>query len=210
VGDHPPESLPRAYSMLGAHTLSVEARDSDAGRIAFFEGRGSVRNERGGYRFTQSLERPMPVPTLPPGFRLRYPTEEDIEERVDLHRDAWSVWGPSGFSVELYRKVRVAPLYDPELDVVLEAPDGRLVSYCICWADQASGVGLFEPVGTRPGCARRGLGKATILEGLRRLRARGMRTATVGTASVNEGAAALYRSAGFELVEMEHMYTKAL
>jgi ribosomal protein S18 acetylase RimI-like enzyme len=204
------DSLPRAYRMLEASTLSVEARDSDAGRIEFLRRRGYRWNERGGYRFEQSLEVPIPPVELPPGYHLRYPTDDDIEERVDLHRDAWSVWGSSGFSVEMYRKLRASPEYDAELDVVLEAPDGHFVSYCICWADEATGVGNFEPVGTRPAYAGKGLGKQTILEGLRRLRARGMHTATVGTASVNDGAAALYRSAGFELKEMEHMYTKAL
>jgi ribosomal protein S18 acetylase RimI-like enzyme len=204
-----PESLPQAYQMLAAHSLSVEARDSDAARIGFLEARGYRRNERGGYRFAQSLDS-IPSPELPPGFRLRYPGEADLVERVDLHRDAWSVWGASSFSLEAYRKLRAAPEYDPELDVVLEAPDGRLVSYCVCWADAASGLGLFEPVGTRPAYAGRGLGKQTILEGLRRLKSKGMHTATVGTASVNAGAAALYRSAGFELVDLEHMYTRDL
>ena len=205
----PEGPLPRAYSMLRANTLSIDVRDSDAARIAFLEDRGYVRIERGAYRFAQSLEA-IPGPDLPPGFRLRYPLDADLEERVDLHRDAWSVWGESKFSLESYRKVRAAPGYDPELDVVLEAPDGRLVSYCICWADGSSGVGLFEPVGTRPAYVGQGLGKQTILEGLRRLKAKGIHTATVSTASVNDGAAALYRSAGFELVEMEHMYTKDL
>ena len=204
------DSLPRAYRMLEADTLSVEARDSDTGRIEFLRQRGYKWNERGGYRFEQSLEVQIPPVDLPPGFLLRYPKDEDIEERVDLHRDAWSVWGQSGFSVDLYTKLREQPEYDAELDVVLEAPDGHLVSYCICWADESSGVGLFEPVGTRPAYAGKGLGREMIREGLRRLKARGMHTATVGTASVNDGASALYRSAGFELVEMEHMYTKDL
>ncbi len=204
------ESLPRAYQMLPAGSLSVEARDSDRGRIEFLLERGYARSERGGYRFAQSLKAPIEAPSLPPGFRLRYPTEVDLDERVELHRDAWSVWGESKFSLESYRKVRAAPWYDPELDVVLEAPDGRLVSYCVCWADTSSGVGLFEPVGTRPAYAGKGLGRQTIREGLRRLRAKGMHTATVGTASVNQGAAALYQSAGFELVEMEHMYTRTV
>ena len=35
---------------------------------------------------------------------------------VDLHRDAWSVWGPSPATVEAYRRLRAAPLYDEELD----------------------------------------------------------------------------------------------
>jgi ribosomal protein S18 acetylase RimI-like enzyme len=204
------EDLAIAYRMLPANALSVEARDSDAGRIAFLQQRGYALNERGSYRFEVSLDRPIPEPELPSGFRLRYPTDADIEERAELHRDAWSVWGASTFSAEKYRALRTAPLYEAELDVVVEAPDGHLVSYCICWADPVTGVGYFEPVGTRPAYTGKGLGREMIREGLRRLKAWGMHTATVSTASVNHGAAALYRSAGFEFVEMEHMYTKAL
>ena len=63
---------------------------------------------------------------------------------------------------------------------------------------------------TRPAFAGQGLGKLVVLEGLRRLRARGMHTARVGTASINEGAARLYRSAGFEMMDREWFYTKSL
>jgi ribosomal protein S18 acetylase RimI-like enzyme len=106
--------------------------------------------------------------------------------------------------------MRATPGYDPEIDVVLEDETGRFVSYCICWADDTTRIGYFEPVGTRPAFTGRGLGRAVILEGLGRLRERGMRTARVGTASINEGAARLYRSAGFQLVDREWFYTRAL
>ena len=59
-------------------------------------------------------------PELDAGLRLRHATDADLEARVDVHRDAWSVWGRSKTTVETYRRLRSAPLYDPELDVVLE------------------------------------------------------------------------------------------
>lgn len=202
--------LPVAYQPLGTETLSISVRESDERTASLLRARGYARSERGGLRFARSLVDPVPLLQLAPGMRLRHPTDGDVEARVDVHRDAWSVWGPSGFSEELYRRLRATPGYDDELDVVLEDESGRFVSYCICWADDASGIGYFEPVGTRPAFAGRGLGKAVILEGLRRLREHGMHTARVGTASINDGAAGLYRSAGFKLADREWFYTRAL
>jgi ribosomal protein S18 acetylase RimI-like enzyme len=145
--------------------------------------------------------------SLHEGARFRAMTDDDAEARAELHRDAWSPWGQSQFSASQYRRLRVAPLYDADLDIVLEH-DGALVSYCVCWADEASGVGYFEPAGTRPSATGRGFGRAVIREGMRRLRERGMRVAMVGTASINEAAAALYRSAGFDVIGREHFWVK--
>ena len=47
--------------------------------------------------------------------------------------------------------------------------DGVFGSYCLCWADQHSRVGHFEPVGTRADWRGKGAGRSVILEGLRRL-----------------------------------------
>jgi hypothetical protein len=48
------------------------------------------------------------------------------------------------------------------------------------WPDDENGVGLFEPVGTRPEFRRRGLGTAVCMIGLQRLYEEGMRYAVVG------------------------------
>ncbi len=112
------------------------------------------------------------------------------------------------FSIDAYRRLRTTPGYDAELDIVIES-GGRLVSYCVGWTDPASGVGYFEPVGTRPSSAGLGYGRAALHEGLRRMRERGLHTAMVATASINTAAQALYPSAGFRVVDEEHFYTKS-
>lgn len=204
------EPVPVAYAMLGERTLATTAFDDDTGHIKALRARGYEQVERFGYHYARSLDDPIPPPELPPGMRLRHATEADLDARIDLHRDAWSLWGPSGATVEAYQQLRTAPTYDEELDIVLEDADGRLVSYCICWADRENGIGEFEPVGTRPSHAGRGLGKQVLYEGFRRLRARGLHTAIVGTASVNERAAALYTSVGFDLAGLDHFWVKPL
>ena len=202
------DTLPIAYAGLGEGTINTLALVSDDARVAVLTGLGFAASDQGAVRYRLTLGSPVPEPALAPGMRLRHATDADLVERIELHRDAWSVWGPSSQDVETYRELRAAPVYDETLDVVLEDADGRLVSYCICWADPETGVGTFEPVGVRPGHAGRGYGRAVIFEGLRRLRAKGMHTALVSTATVNTRAMVLYPSCGFELVDREQFYSK--
>lgn len=202
--------VPRAYAMLGEDTLSTTALDSDRERIAFLADRGYKKVERHSVRYRRSLDEALREPALPPGMRFADATEANLDERVDLHRDAWSVWGPSSFSASRYRRLRAAPIYDETLDIVVEGSDGRLLSYCICWFDEANGIGHFEPVGTRTGFAGQGLGRAVVMEGLRRLKARGAHTALIGTASVNAPALRTYAACGFEFVERQHYYSKTV
>jgi len=54
---------------------------------------------------------------------------------------------------------------------------------------------VFEPVGTHPDHQKRGLGKAVMTEGLRRMQRLGVMLATVS--SYGDAAHALYQSMGF-------------
>ena len=191
-------------------TLTATALESHADRIALLERNDYARTDRYGVRMRRSLRAPIAAPPLPEGMRLRHATDADIDERVDVHRDAWSVWGPSRVTAEAYRRLRKAPRYEQELDVVLETADGTFASYCIGWQDQANGVGYFEPVGTRPHFAGQGLARLVVFETLHRLRERGMHTAVMQTASINPRALALYQSCGFEVIEREYWYEKRL
>jgi ribosomal protein S18 acetylase RimI-like enzyme len=203
--------IPKAYAMLGHDTLSVLALDSDTARIAYLEANGYHKVERHNVAYDRSLAGPkLEVPPLPAGMRFRHATADDLDARAELHREAWSVWGPSQFSVSRYARLRSTPNYDETLDVVVEGPDGRLLSYCLAWFDPQNRIGHFEPVGTRPEVAGQGLGRAVVLEGLRRLQERGALTAFIGTASVNAPALRTYTACGFHFVEREHFYSKSM
>lgn len=198
-------------------TLSTAALDGDVARIAALAEHGYERVERGGVRMRRSLKTPIRKSELPVGMRVRDCVDVDVERRVDVHRDAWNhlehlgmADARSTFSADVYRRLRTAPVYDPELDLVVETSEGEFASCCICWADPNTGTGLFEPVGTRLSFRRKGLGRAINLEGLRRLRDKGMEWAIIGTANFNHAAKATYRSCGFEVIEEEHAYVKRL
>lgn len=205
------DSIPKAYAMLGENTISTKALESDQQRISILQRNGYTRTDRFGVLYSRSLvEAPIAQPELDAGLRLRHATDADLEARVDVHRDAWSVWGPSKATVETYRRLRSAPLYDPELDVVLEDAAGKFLSYCIGWLEPANGIGHFEPVGCRPDFTGRGYARAVTIEGMRRMQARGLHTALVGTESVNQRARVLYPSCGFVEVDRAHYYVKQL
>lgn len=201
--------IPIAYRALGPSAYSTQALDSDSERVGALGRAGFRKLDIFGYRMRRSLALLDDAPRPLEGVTLRHAGEADVAGRVDLHRDAWSVWGPSSFSERAYRLLRAAPEYREDLDIVAVL-EGRLVAYTVCWADSQSGVGIFEPVGTRPALAGLGLGRQVIFEGLRRLRDMGMHTALIGTSSVNAPAERLYSACGFEHVDREYFYGREL
>ncbi len=105
-----------------------------------------------------------------------------------------------------YRNVQRAPLYRRDLDLVAQADDGELAAFCTLWFDDVTRSAAFEPVGTHPNHQRRGLGKALMTEGLRRVRDLGATLCTVG--SYSESAGALYAAIGFTAFELNTPWVK--
>jgi ribosomal protein S18 acetylase RimI-like enzyme len=101
-------------------------------------------------------------------------------------------------------------VYDGERDLFVRSPDGQGASACTIWFDAVNGVGLFEPVATHPDFQGKGLGKAVMAEGMRRMKAAGMRRAIVGFDPNNAAALALYTSMGFRASAYFAMYRKEL
>jgi len=178
--------------------LQVSALDMDDARRQFLNQLGFEPTGHFEFVMTRSLSDAIPEPTLPKGFRLRHVEEQDFDERVETHRDAWF---KSGFTLDQYLRIRAFDNFEPTLDIVAEGPGGRFGSYCIGWIDRALGVGSFEPVGTRPVYRKLGLGQQVIFEGLRRMKTLGMHSAKIGTASFNDRAFRLYTSCGFKLID---------
>jgi len=138
-----------------------------------------------------------PAVSVPEGFRLRTVEPTDFAARVELHR---IVWDPSRVTEQSYRDVQAAWPYRADLVCVVEAPDGRLVSYCHAWLDPDNQVGEFEPVGTHPDFRRLGLGSAVCRFALGRLEEEGATAALVYAIAgdpENPGPKALYESLGF-------------
>ena len=107
-----------------------------------------------------------------------------------------------------YAALAAAPCYDPGLDLVAVAADGRVVAFCTAWLDRTTAVGLLEPVAVDPACHRRGLGRAVLSEALARLAGRGARRVVLATESGNTGAEAFYTACGFARVAFDREFVK--
>jgi len=134
--------------------------------------------------------------------------EPEVASLARAQYGAFTSAAPFERYLERFRIFMRSPVYDPNLDIVAVAPDGQIRAFCIVWMDPVNKVGLFEPVGTHPDFQRKGLGKAVMLEGFRRLRAGGMRQAIVSTFEDNLAAIKLYESVGFQIVNHLGTYEK--
>jgi ribosomal protein S18 acetylase RimI-like enzyme len=155
-------------------------------------------------QYFQSLERELPEPVVPAGYRLRSVTgPQEIAARVEVHRSAFA---PSRMTVEKYEIVVGLPGYRYDLDTVVEAPDGSFAAFTMAWLDREAALGYFEPVGTHQDHQRRGLGKAVQLGALRRLRDEAARDAMVYAETADPASNGLYRSVGFGPIATHRMY----
>jgi len=92
-------------------------------------------------------------------------------------------------------RLRQCPLYDPTLDLSVEAADGTVAGYALFWSDPATGVGMVEPMRVEDDFQRRGLARALLTAGLDRLARTGAQCLKVGFDS--DAGRNLYVGAGF-------------
>jgi len=158
---------------------AVTVLDTERHLVRVLEERGYSAEHDGPYLLAQRrhLGALPPVPTLPVGFAVRpVRGEADLARRVAVHRE---VWRPSAVTEQRYRTLVRGWPYRSEFDMVVEAPDGRFVAYCLGWYDEVNRVGEFEPVGTVAEFRRQGLALAAGIAVLRAFRAAGAETAMV-------------------------------
>ena len=190
--------------------LTTVVLDNDPDGLARLAGRG-YRALGDDHPFALKMSRTLedlPPVIVPDGFHaLSMAQVQDPERRALAHRNAWSRIagreaeppGRSRVTGDSYRQVMAAFPYRPDLDWVIEAPDGRLAANACLWLDEVHGTGLFEPVGTDADFRRRGLAQAVCLSALHALKAAGARLGLVGPRGDDGYPAprALYAGLGF-------------
>src|SRR5579885_964838 len=184
----------------------IDSRTDQPDRLALAAQCGFARDNWHTVHMLRPLDQPIPEPQLPVGFTIRpLAGEAEVEAMVALHRAAFDT---ENMTVAWRRATLALPQYDPAHDLVVEAPDGRLAAFCLCWRCPATGEAQVEPMGAHPDFQRLGLGRALLDEQFRRLRAAGVTNAVVETYSVFESAIALYASVGFRVVQTIEKYAK--
>lgn len=117
-------------------------------------------------------------------------------------------FGSSGLPIELYRSMQSAPLYRPDLDLVIVDKNDEAVACGTFWFNPHIQTGYIEPMATHPAYQGIGLGKAILTEGLSRLKNLGTNIVYVG--SYGEKVGQFYASAGFHAYERHTPWTKSL
>lgn len=149
----------------------------------------------------------VPDPVLPASYHFRAARGiEDAAALAAVHAHSFNVEWPA----KLYRRLMESPGYDPERELVVEAPDGTFAAFAIVWYDPVNRIGYFEPVGTHKDHRRLGLGRAIVLYGMQQMIAAGMEFATVANFSNNEAAQRLYRACGFRPWHKLDDYSKSI
>ena len=165
------------------------------------------------------------LPPAPAGYRIRGMASGEEHARVEAHRAAWRPatlpWPPgmletvsaeltSSFTYEKYETVRKAWLYDPDLDLVVEAPDGSFAGCYTLWWDPSIGVGEIEPLGVLPEHRRCGLATAMVLTAAALVGRRGGQQVFINTGPRDDYPvpAATYAAAGFSVVARGAVWTR--
>ncbi|HEX2980521.1 MAG TPA: GNAT family N-acetyltransferase [Anaerolineaceae bacterium] len=198
----------------GHQRLTVWAHAGDELRRDLLRRRGYQPQPGAEYQRRRPVDASIPVAPLSPGFSVRALGDGlELLERcyasgLAFHPDEPNVALENRQDPTWYRNIQTAPLYRRDLDLVAVAPDGAVAAFCTVWFDDVTRTGMFEPVGTVPAYQRRGLGKAVMAEGLRRLQRLGAVTAYVG--SYSPRAHALYAAMGFRDYEVCEPWEKEI
>lgn len=123
--------------------------------------------------------------TLPEGYGIT--TLAETHDILKYNRVLWRGFNHEGDPPETEERIAdrrmslSGPHSDLDLKIAVVAPDGDFVSYCGMWYEPGTDYCLVEPVATDPDYRRKGLGKAAVLEGIKRCAGLGAKRAYVGS-----------------------------
>ena len=186
-----------AIDTLGLEAVDVLARDDDVELLGLLGDAGFVPDDdrTDGVTWMDAEDRPA-VAALPEGFVLVDRAREQTGPHPMRQRNG----------EEVEARLRQCSLYDPTLDLAVEAADGQTAGYALFWFDPVTKVGLVEPMRVEDAYQRRGLARAMLTAGLDRLAKRGARRLKVGYAT--DVARSLYVGAGFRVTSTSRSHTR--
>ena len=191
----------------GKKFMCVYVNDMDEEFVSLVKGRGYEKDTDETRTMLQFV---IPTPfssiNLPEGFRLKSLADECDWTKVN--RVLWRGFDHEGeppasdADIEERRKMFDTPTARRDLKIVVEAPDGNFASFCGMFYEPNYKYAYVEPVATDPDYRRMGLGKAAVLEGIRRCGALGATVAYVGNDLP------IYQAIGFKKVYNSECWMK--
>jgi ribosomal protein S18 acetylase RimI-like enzyme len=185
-----------AIHAVGLDEVEVLAREDDGELLALLAEDGFVPGEQSWNTWMGADDRPE-VTDLPAGFMLVDRERRDAGPHPMRRRNGEAV----------ATRLQQCSLYDPGLDLSVEADDGQVAGYALFWFDPVTEVGLVEPMRVEDEFQRRGLARALLAEGLDRLAERGARRLKVGFGTA--AARGLYLGAGFRVTSSNRSYRRS-
>jgi mycothiol synthase len=176
----------------------VFVHDLNAARQVILSRRGYAEsNGLPEHQWRRDLTTPLPDGRVPEGFTVRSIRDVDSGDWQERSWVSWRAFHPDepdeayeGWEWSL--NWQRSPLYRRDLDIVAVAPGDHIAAYCVLWYDDVTRTALFDPVAVMPEYQRRGLGRAILVEAMRRAKNMGATLATVS--GYEQAANALYRS----------------
>jgi ribosomal protein S18 acetylase RimI-like enzyme len=193
----------------GRKTVWAYVNDYDEQFLSLLRKRGYKKEAYGTRPLAQFLiPDPFPPITLPQGFRLV--SLADDCDWAKVHRVLWRGFDHPGephvgeLEIEERRKMFDTPKARRDLKIATQAPNGEFASFCGMFYEGDHRYAYVEPVATDPAYRRLGLGKAAVLEGIRRCAKLGATVAYVGSDQP------FYLSMGFEVLYNQERWVKYL
>lgn len=168
----------------------------DSLRPDFLTRCGYIKRPGWNHHYRRDLTTPPPAASIPSGYTIR-----SMGDESEHPSRSWCSWrafhsdeSDSNYDGDFswYKNIQSAPLYRRDLDIVAAAPNGNIAAFCTIYYDDYTRGAVTVLVGVAAEHWRRGLGKAVVTEGLRRLKHLGC-TRVFATAN-EDPADALYRS----------------
>lgn len=180
----------------GKRTLYLPVFSDDTLRQDVLARRGFLKRPGWGHHWRRDLDEPLPFTPLAPGYEIR--SMGTIQEHSARSWASWRAfhWEEPDANYDgdcsWFQNLQSAPLYRRDLDIVAATPEGEITAFCTIFYDDTTRSAVTVLVGTAAEHWRQGLGKAVMVEGMRRLQQLGC-TRVFSTAT-DEPADALYRS----------------
>jgi len=143
------------------------------------------------------------------GFTVRpLSGENEVTAYVQLHQ---TVFGTTNMQAAWRSRTLKQSNYTPDLDIVVQAPDGTLAAFCIGWImqDKEGNIhGQIEPLGCHPKFRHFALGRVALCEVVDRMIHRGVHSIWVETDNYRDTAFRLYQSTGFAVNKQVLVFSK--
>ncbi|MTI66772.1 MAG: GNAT family N-acetyltransferase [Firmicutes bacterium] len=198
----------------GTKKLVIHCHDGDEHREKLLKGKGYKKSDRFEYLKWQTLDKEIEDAKLPKGYSI-HSAEDGIDVKKKnkcvvsaFNNEDYNEIEPDKEDISIFKSVENAPMYRKDLEIYTEDDNGDMASYALIWFNPVTKTGVYEPVATNNKHQRKGLGRAVIIEGLKRLKSLGAKIAYVGSA--DEKRSSFYKSAGFKEYDVYRKWVKEI